>query len=127
MPDESRRLAALRDRLEAGIRSGLADVHVNGDAEHRLPFVTNLSFAGADGSALLRRLAERVAVSSGSACTSGGTEASYVLRAMGTPEDLALSAIRYSVGRFTTEGEVDEAAGLTVSVVRQLRAAAGVA
>ena len=127
MPDESRRLAALRDRVESAIRTGVADVHINGDAEHRLPFVTNLSFAGADGSALLRRLAQRVAVSSGSACTSGATEASYVLRAMSTPEDLALSAIRYSVGRFTTEAEVDDAAALTVSIVQQLRTAAGVA
>jgi cysteine desulfurase len=127
LPEESRRLSALRDRLESGIDSRLPDVHVNGDAWNRLPMVTNLSFGGVEGSSLLRGLAERVAVSSGSACTSGATEPSYVLRAMGVPDGLAFAAIRYSVGRFTTEAEVDEAVAVTASVVQRLRAAAATA
>ena len=121
MADESRRLAALRDRLEAAI-CRLDGIHVNGDRGNRLPFVTNLSFANVDGSQLLRGL-DDVAVSSGSACTSASLEASYVLRAMGTPDDLAYSSVRYSVGRFTTAEQVDYAAEKTLSVVRRLRAA----
>jgi cysteine desulfurase len=121
MTEEARRLAALRDRLEAGIRR-VEGVSVNGDPGRRLPFVTNLSFAGVDGSQLLRGL-DDVAVSSGSACTSASLEASYVLRAMGTPDDLAYSSVRYSVGRFTTEEQVDYAAEKTVSLVRRLRSA----
>lgn len=125
MAEESRRFAALRDRLEAGIRR-LDGVSVNGDRSNRLPFVTNLSFAGVDGSQLLRGL-DDVAVSSGSACTSASLEASYVLRAMGTPDELAYSSVRYSVGRFTTEAEVDYAVEKTRSVVQRLRAAAAAA
>jgi cysteine desulfurase len=121
MAGESRRLAALRDRLEAGV-CALEGVSVNGDRAARLPFVTNLSFAGVDGSQLLRGL-DDVAVSSGSACTSASLEASYVLRAMGTPDDLAYSSVRYSVGRFTTEEQVDYAVEKTRTVVQRLRAA----
>lgn len=117
---EARRLANLRDRLENGIRAGLDDVHVNGDPLHRSPTVTNLSFAGVDGSSLLWAM-EDVAVSSGSACTSGGVAASFVLRAMGTPEELAQAAIRFSVGRFTTEDQIDYAIEKTVRVVQRLR------
>lgn len=117
---EARRLANLRDRLENGIRVGLDDVHVNGDPLHRSPTVTNLSFAGVDGSSLLWAM-DDVAVSSGSACTSGGVAASFVLRAMGTPEELAQAAIRFSVGRFTTEDQIDYAIEKTVRVVQRLR------
>ena len=118
-------IAALRDRLESGI-CRLDGVTVNGDPAGRLPFVTNLSFAGVDGSQLLRGL-DDVAVSSGSACTSASLEASYVLRAMGTPDDLAYNSVRYSVGRFTTEEQVDYAVQKTASVVRRLRAATSTA
>jgi cysteine desulfurase len=127
MPSESERLAALRDRLEHGVRGRIDGAHVNGGSPHlRLPLVTNLSFAGVDGSSLIRAIAEEIAVSSGSACQSGSTEPSYVLRAMGLPDELAFSAIRYSVGRFTTEAQVDRAIEVTVRAVERLRAAAGV-
>jgi cysteine desulfurase len=122
MSEESPRLARLRDKLENGIRDGLGRtaVNVNGDPEHRSPTVSNLSFANVDGSSLLWAM-DDVAVSSGSACTSGGVEASFVLRAMAVPEDLAQAAVRFSVGRFTTDEHVDYAIDKTVEVVRRLR------
>jgi cysteine desulfurase len=120
MPDESRRLAGLRDRLESALLSKLDRVFVNGDVEHRLPQVTNLSFAGTVGNAILRALHD-VAVSSGSACTSASLQASHVLRAMGTPDELAFNSIRFSLGRFTTEQEVEYVIDRMVRLVRGLR------
>jgi cysteine desulfurase len=120
MPAESRRLAALRDKLESTILSSLERVFVNGDTFHRLPNVSNLSFADADGSSILRGL-DDVAVSSGSACTSASLQASHVLRAMGLSDDLAYNSIRFSLGRFTTEAEVDYAAEKVIRLVRSLR------
>ncbi len=125
MGEESRRLQALRDRLESGIRHEVPGVQINGDPAGRLPFVTNLSFENVDGSSLLRGL-DDVAVSSGSACTSGSAEPSYVLHAMGIPDELAYSAIRFSVGRFTTEQQIDYAVEKTAGVVRRLRAMSAV-
>ncbi|HEY2584640.1 MAG TPA: aminotransferase class V-fold PLP-dependent enzyme [Tepidisphaeraceae bacterium] len=120
MPAESRRLAALRDKLESRILSSLERVFVNGDTFHRLPNVSNLSFADADGSSILRGL-DDIAVSSGSACTSASLQASHVLRAMGLSDDLAYNSIRFSLGRFTTDAEVDYAAEKVIRLVRALR------
>jgi cysteine desulfurase len=121
--NEARHLATLRNRLETGIREALgADVvHVNGDPAHRSPAVTNLSFAGVDGSSLLWAM-DDVAVSSGSACNSGGVSPSFVLRAMNIPDELAQAALRFSVGRFTTEEQIDYAIDKTVQVIQRLRA-----
>jgi len=120
MHEESRRLSGLRDRLESTILSALERVFVNGDTFHRLPQVSNLSFAGADGSSMLRGL-DDVAVSSGSACTSASMQASHVLRAMGLDDELAYNSIRFSLGRFTTEAEVDYTAEKVIRMVRSLR------
>jgi len=120
MSDESARLSCLRDRLESALVSRLDRVFVNGDARHRLPQVTNLSFAGADGSSILRALHD-IAVSSGSACTSATLQASHVLRAMGVSDELAFNSIRFSLGRFTTEREVDYAIDRVTRIVRALR------
>lgn len=123
MTDEAARLSKLRNRLENGIRESLgADVvHINGDPARRSPAVTNLSFAGVDGSSLLWAM-DDVAVSSGSACNSGGVSPSFVLCAMNIPDELAQAALRFSVGRFTTEEQIDYAIDKTVQVIQRLRA-----
>lgn len=121
MPQESVRLAALRDRLEAGITSELENVSINGDTAHRLPHVTNLSFAFVESEALLMGL-DGIAVSSGSACTSLSQESSFVLRALGIGPDTPAATIRFSLGRRTTEAEVDYVVQRVVSEVRRLRA-----
>jgi cysteine desulfurase len=110
----------LRDRMEQRIRSDLDHVELNGDVDHRLPTTFNVSFAYVEGESLIMGI-PNVAVSSGSACTSASLEPSYVLRAIGVGDDLAHSSIRFSVGRFTTEAEVDEAADVLVKTVRKLR------
>jgi len=122
MPVESARLAHLRDRLESAIQDGLPRVFVNGDKFHRLPHVSNLSFADADGGSILRAL-DDIAVSSGSACTSASLQASHVLRAMGLNDELAYNSIRFSLGRMTTEADVDYVAEKVIRVVRGLRGA----
>ena len=124
MPAESQRLSTLRDRLESTIRSAIDRVVVNGDIDHRLPQVSNLSFAAADGSSMLNAL-DDVAVSSGSACTSASLQASHVLRAMGLEDELAHNSIRFSLGRFTTSDEIDYVAAKVVRIVRSLRGIAG--
>lgn len=110
----------LRTRLEQHIRSALDHVELNGDETHRLPTTFNISFAYVEGESLIMGIPE-VAVSSGSACTSASLEPSYVLRALGVGDDLAHSSIRFSVGRFTTEEEVDRAAETVIKTVRKLR------
>lgn len=117
---EAVRLRALRERLRAGIEAGLDLVSVNGSLEHRLPGNLNVSFAYVEGEALMMAIKD-VAVSSGSACTSASLEPSYVLRAMGVPDDMAHSSIRFGLGRFTTEEEVDHVVKLVVAKVRKLR------
>jgi cysteine desulfurase len=121
--EEAARVARLRDRLWAGIRGGVPEVFANGtmEAGRRLPGNLNVSFAGVDGEALMLSMRE-VAVSSGSACTSASLEPSYVLRALGVPDDLARSSIRFGVGRFTTEEEIDFVVGRVAERVRSLRA-----
>lgn len=125
LPSEAPRLAALRDRLERGICDRLDGVTVNGggDGVPRLPHCCNLSFAGVDGAALLGGFDE-VCVSSGSACTAAVKAPSFVLRAMGVPEELALASVRYSLGRMTTEKDVDRAIEKTVELVKRLRGSA---
>jgi cysteine desulfurase len=120
MVTESARIGALRDRLEKGIFSQLDLVFLNGSKEHRVPGNLNVSFAYAEGEALMMALKD-VAVSSGSACTSASLEPSYVLRAMGVPDDLAHSSIRFGLGRFNTEEEVDYVIDLVVKKVGKLR------
>jgi cysteine desulfurase len=120
MADEYRRLGILRDRLKQRLEEGLDGVHVNGTMEHRLAGNLNVSFEGVDGDALLVALPD-LAVSTGSACNSHGHGGSHVLRAIGVPEELLQSATRFGLGRFTTEEEVEYAAGRVVEVVRRLR------
>jgi cysteine desulfurase len=120
MPEESKRLAALRDRLKDKIFSELDEVYINGSMEHRLPGNLNISFAYVEGESLLMGIND-VAVSSGSACTSATLEPSYVLKALGTGDDLAHSSIRFGIGRFNTEAEVDYVADKLINVVKRLR------
>jgi cysteine desulfurase len=120
MAGEAIRLTALRDRLYRGITSKLPEVYVNGTMEHRLPGNLNISFAFVEGESLLMALKD-VAVSSGSACTSASLEPSYVLRALGAGDDLAHSSIRFGIGRFNTEEQIDFVIDLVVKAVERLR------
>ncbi|GAA4447280.1 IscS subfamily cysteine desulfurase [Nibrella saemangeumensis] len=119
LPSEKDHIAALRDKLEAGILSQLPQTSVNGSRQYRLPNTTNIAFAGVDGELLLLSLNE-IAVSNGSACTSATTLPSHVLKAMRLSDDLAYSSVRFSLGRFTTEEEVDTAIRHVARVVNQL-------
>jgi cysteine desulfurase len=120
MPAEAKRLRALRDRLLRGIQSRLVETYVNGSLENRLPGNLNISFAFVEGESLLMALKD-VAVSSGSACTSASLEPSYVLRALGVGEELAHTSIRFGIGRFNTEQEIDFVVDLVVKAVERLR------
>ena len=120
MPEESKRLLALRERLRLGIEARVTDTVVNGSLEHRLPGSLNMSFAYVEGEALMMALKD-VAVSSGSACTSASLEPSYVLRAMGVPVEMAHTSIRFGLGRFNTEEEVDYVIDLAAQKVKKLR------
>jgi len=120
MPQEACRLAGLRNRLRDKIMSNLDEVYINGSMEHRLPGNLNISFAYVEGESLLMGIND-IAVSSGSACTSATLEPSYVLKALGTGDELAHSSIRFGLGRFNTEAEVDYVAGRIVETVQRLR------
>jgi cysteine desulfurase len=120
MAAESVRIRALRDRLNEGLHANLVDIHVNGSLEHRVPNNLNVSFAYVEGESLLMGISD-VAVSSGSACTSASLEPSYVLKALGTGDDLAHSSIRFGLGRFNTEEEVDHVVRRVTEVVTRLR------
>jgi cysteine desulfurase len=120
MPRESQRLSAMRDRLQAAITSKLEEVYLNGHPTERLPNNLNLSFAYVEGESLLMGLKE-IALSSGSACTSATLEPSYVLRALGVGSDLAHSSIRFGLGRFNIDEEVDYVAKRIIEVVTKLR------
>jgi cysteine desulfurase len=120
MAEESDRLRALRDRLRAKIEASVEGVHVNGSFAHRLPHNLNLGFAGVDSESLLISLHD-VALSTGSACSSATIEPSHVLRALGIGDDLAHGAVRFGLGRFNTEEEVDYVAGRIAAAVRNLR------
>jgi cysteine desulfurase len=117
---EASRTQCLRDRLKMKLESELDYVHVNGSMEHRLPGNLNMSFVYVEGESLLMGIND-VAVSSGSACTSATLEPSYVLKALGLGDDVAHSSIRFGLGRFNTEAEVDYVAVKVIQVVRHLR------
>ena len=119
MATENQRIGALRDRLWAGFAS-MEEVHLNGDMAQRVPHNLNVSFNFVEGESLIMAIKD-VAVSSGSACTSASLEPSYVLRALGRSDELAHSSIRFTVGRFTTEAEIDEVIGLLQSKIAKLR------
>ncbi|MBM6551692.1 IscS subfamily cysteine desulfurase [Marinomonas ostreistagni] len=120
MLEDCTRIAALRERLWNGLNA-MGGVHLNGNSNHRVAGVINVGFDGVDGEILLMSLAD-IAVSSGSACTSASLEPSYVLRAIGLPDELAHASLRMSVGRFTTEAEVDFVIETVTNAVAQLRA-----
>lgn len=120
MPEESKRLQYLRDKLRDKFESELDEVFINGSMERRLPHNLNMSFAYVEGESLLMGIND-VAVSSGSACTSATLEPSYVLKALGVGDDLAHTSIRFGLGRFNTEEEVDYVAERVIQVVRKLR------
>jgi cysteine desulfurase len=120
MPEETKRLQYLRDKLRNKLESELDEVYLNGSWEHRLPHSLNLSFAYVEGESLLMGIND-VAVSSGSACTSATLEPSYVLKALGLGDDIAHSSIRFGIGRFNTEEEIDYVADKLISVVKKLR------
>ena len=117
---DHQRITGLRDSLQAQLAAELTHLTVNGDENNRLACSLNISFAFVEGESMLMGMSG-IAVSSGSACTSASLEPSYVLRAMGVGDDLAHSSIRFSLGRFTTQQEVDRAAELTISTVKRLR------
>ncbi len=120
MGAEAKRLTALRDRLWEGISGGLEDVILNGSWEHRLPHNLHVSFKYVEAESLLKSISD-IAVSSGSACASAKPEPSYVLRAIGVPESEIHSSIRFGLGRFNTQAEVDYTIQKVVSSVRRLR------
>jgi cysteine desulfurase len=120
MSQEAIKMSGLRDRLKDSIMSRLDEVYVNGSMEHHLPGNLNISFAYVEGESLLMGIND-IAVSSGSACTSATLEPSYVLKALGTGDDLAHSSIRFGIGRFNTEAEVDYIADRVVETVTRLR------
>ena len=119
MESEAKRLSALRDKLQAEL-TVLEESYVNGNVEHRLPHVANISFKYVEGEGLMMAMKD-LAVSSGSACTSASLEPSYVLKSLGLSDDLAHSSIRFGLGRFTTEEEVDYAIEVTKKAVNHLR------
>jgi cysteine desulfurase len=117
---EAKKLIALRERLRERLMGQLEECYVNGSMEHRLPGNLNISFNFVEGEAMMMAIKD-VAVSSGSACTSASLEPSYVLRALGVGDELAHSSIRFGLGRFNTEEEVDYVADLVIGKVKHLR------
>ncbi len=107
MEADAARLSKLRDKLENAFKEILEEVYVNGNTEHRMPHVTNISFKHVEGEGLMMTFNQNIALSSGSACTSASLEPSYVLVALGLGDDLAHSSLRFSLGRFTTEEDID--------------------
>ncbi|SDC28744.1 IscS subfamily cysteine desulfurase [Pedobacter soli] len=119
MESETVRLSALRDKLESTLNK-MEESYVNGNTQHRLPHVANISFKYVEGEGLMMAMSD-LAVSSGSACTSASLEPSYVLKSLGLSDDLAHSSIRFGLGRFTTEAEIDQAIAVTEKAVNHLR------
>ena len=121
MAQDAARLSKLRDKLENGFKEALEEVYVNGSVENRMPHVTNISFKHVEGEGLMMTFNQDIGVSSGSACTSASLEPSYVLMALGLGDDLAHSSIRFSLGRFTTEEEIDIALDMVSKGVNHMR------
>ena len=120
MESEAKRLSVMRDRLEAGLME-LEESYVNGNREHRLPHVTNISFKYVEGEGLMMGFNKNIALSSGSACTSASLEPSYVLKALGLGDDLAHSSLRFGLGRFTTDEQIDFTINAIKNTVLKLR------
>jgi len=121
MEADAARLSVLRDKLETAFKENIEEVYVNGNTEHRMPHVTNISFKHVEGEGLMMTFNQNVAVSSGSACTSASLEPSYVLMALGLGDDMAVSSIRFSLGRFTTDEEIDQTIKLITDGVNHMR------
>ena len=126
MAEESRRLAGLRDRLKDGLLARLEGIRINGSLEHRLPNNLSVSFPGIDIPTLMAAVSD-IALSSGSACTSGKPEPSYVLQALGVPAEVANTPLRFGLGRFTTPEEIDYCLDRVVEAVKRLREVASTA
>jgi len=120
MDSEAKRLSAMRDRLESALLE-LEEAYVNGNREHRLPHVTNISFKYVEGEGLMMGFNKNIALSSGSACTSASLEPSYVLKALGLGDDLAHSSLRFGLGRFTTDEQIDFTIDAVKGTVLKLR------
>lgn len=120
MESDTKRISILRDKLEAALMQ-IEEAYVNGSPEHRLPHVTNISFKYVEGEGLLMGFNKNIALSSGSACTSASLEPSYVLKALGLGDDLAHSSLRFGLGRFTTEDQIDYTIEAITSTVLKLR------
>jgi cysteine desulfurase len=120
MNEESQRVGGLRDKLEQVVTGELADTWINGDQQNRLPNTTNIGFRNVDARTLIRDMHD-IAVSTRSACSSGSKGPSHVLKAIGLTDDEAYSCIRFSLGRFTTEEEVDYTIEKVIASVRKLR------
>jgi cysteine desulfurase len=118
--EDGKRVKWLRDQLESGLL-GIKETYLNGDKELRLPNVSNISFGGVDGNGLLMGITKEIAVSSGSACTSATPEPSYVLRALGRSDELAKSSIRFGLGKYTTEEEINFTIEKVKRIVNELR------
>jgi cysteine desulfurase len=121
MDADNARLSKMRDRLQKYFTDNIEEVVVNGNQEHRMPHVTNISFKHVEGEGLMMTFNQNIAVSSGSACTSASLEPSYVLVALGLGDDLAHSSIRFSLGRFTTDQDIDDAIELVSKGVNHMR------
>lgn len=120
MADDAARLSKLRDKLETALLQ-LEEAYVNGSREHRLPHVSNISFKYVEGEGLMMGFNKNIALSSGSACTSASLEPSYVLKALGLGDDLAHSSLRFGLGRFTTEDQIDYTIKAVSETVLKLR------
>ena len=121
MQEDTERLSKLRDKLEAALVANLEEAYVNGNRNHRMPHVTNISFKHVEGEGLMMTFNQNIAVSSGSACTSASLEPSYVLVALGLGDDLAHSSLRFSLGRFTTEEDIDDTIAQVTEGVNHMR------
>jgi len=121
MDADAARLSVLRDKLEKAFMENLEEVYINGDPAHRMPHVCNISFKHVEGEGLMMTFNQEIGVSSGSACTSASLEPSYVLIAYGLGDDLAHSSIRFSLGRFTTEQDIDDTIALVSKGVTHMR------
>jgi cysteine desulfurase len=120
MEAEGKRLSILRDKLENALME-IEEAYVNGNRDHRLPHVANISFKYVEGEGLMMGFNKNIALSSGSACTSASLEPSYVLKALGLGDDLAHSSLRFGLGRFTTEEQIDYTINAVRSTVLKLR------
>jgi len=120
MEEDTKRIGRLRDKLENALLQ-IEESYVNGNREHRLPHVTNISFKYVEGEGLMMGFNKNIALSSGSACTSASLEPSYVLKALGLGDDLAHSSLRFGLGRFTTEDQIDYTIEQVTNTVMRLR------